>query len=509
MTAALLILTAALAADGPGAGAGADAAGLVRKLGAEGFDDRVAAYKALEALGPAALPAVRAALDDAAADPRVRARARALADELARRARTDRFGTPTLVKLDFPDATLGSVVDALNARHGFNLTLVTAPPMRQRGMVMMGAQNDPAQMAEARATKVSLVAPEPLPFWKAVDRIAAAAKLRYDLAPAGGAGNGKPEFPLITDRASHGPTSDYGPLRVQVSRVHRSAARDFTDDPESEPTAPAAVQLHPAALGVQTSGPGLTVSLAVVPEPGITVRLAGTWKIEEAVDDRGRSVRPEPKGPAPPPGAANVTMNYAGAPLAASAVFQVNLDPPADDATSLRRLRGAVPVTLTARRPDPHVFALKDRAAVGRSVQAGDSTVVLEDVSLDPDKDVSVTVSLTTSRKASVRRPGPTAAVSPDQPMQHFELVDAAGQRLAFFAASSSTSIGPDGQTHRLRLSVQPVSDPAAAPPANGQRLFGGRGLMTRRPLAAELRYYEFMTETAEVPFDLRDVPLP
>src|SRR5262245_20086369 len=108
------------AADEPGP------AELVRRLGSDRFAEPVEAAKALERLGPAALPALRTAKDSE--DPKVRARVAALLETLDRGADVDRLTRPTFIKLDFRDRPLSEVVDALNARHDLGLTFRVGPP---------------------------------------------------------------------------------------------------------------------------------------------------------------------------------------------------------------------------------------------------------------------------------------------------------------------------------------------------------------------------------------------
>ena len=67
----LSLVLASTSADDP-----PDAVALIRRLGSESFDDRVAAYKALERIGASALPALRAAADTS--DMRIRSRIRRL-----------------------------------------------------------------------------------------------------------------------------------------------------------------------------------------------------------------------------------------------------------------------------------------------------------------------------------------------------------------------------------------------------------------------------------------------
>ena len=98
----LTLVLASAFADDP-----ADAVTLIGRLGSESFDDRVAAYKALEHLGGAALPALRAAADTG--DSRVRSRVRALIESIGHQVESDRFARPTMIRLDFRDPAVRRV----------------------------------------------------------------------------------------------------------------------------------------------------------------------------------------------------------------------------------------------------------------------------------------------------------------------------------------------------------------------------------------------------------------
>ena len=156
-----LVLASASADDPP------DAVKLIGRLGSESFDDRVAAYKALERLGGAALSALRSAGDTS--DMRVRSRVRALIESIGRQVEADRFARPTMIRLDFRNRHLGDVVDALNARHDLGLSLRLGPEPR---MGMMGVDREgPEKLEELRNRVITLEAAQPLPFWKVIDRL--------------------------------------------------------------------------------------------------------------------------------------------------------------------------------------------------------------------------------------------------------------------------------------------------------------------------------------------------
>src|SRR5262245_11578547 len=108
------------------------APGLIEKLGAGLFADRESATKELLKLGPAVLPLVEAAAKSSP-DAEVRTRAARLVETL--RAETDqaKIIRPALVKLDYTNIPLGTLVSELKAKTGINLVLdaeLVANPLR-------------------------------------------------------------------------------------------------------------------------------------------------------------------------------------------------------------------------------------------------------------------------------------------------------------------------------------------------------------------------------------------
>ena len=176
-----LVLASASADDPP------DAVTLIGRLGAESFDDRVAAYKALERLGGEALPALRAAADTS--DMRVRSRVRALIESIGRQVEADRFARPTMIRLDFRTRPLGEVVDALNDRYDLGLSLRLGPEP-ETGDDGCSIPDGPDRLKELRDREIRTKAARPLPFWEAIDRLCEAAALRYGISPRHGFGTG-------------------------------------------------------------------------------------------------------------------------------------------------------------------------------------------------------------------------------------------------------------------------------------------------------------------------------
>ena len=284
MAACLLTIGALLvAADEP------DPAGWVRRLGSDRFAERVEATRALERLGKAALPALRAAKDSR--DPKVRVRVAALLETLDRGADVNRLTRPTLIKLDFRDRPLSEVIDALNARYDLGLTFQFGP-LPPRGMRMsFVSPTQKAKEAEIRSRRVTLEADRALPFWEAVDRLCEAGHLEHDLHPQGRFGLSKGRFLLYAGVGGTSVSSDSGPFRVKVVGLHSTFEQNF-----AEAAIPGGGRPGPPAR--HGGGGNLPLRMTVIPEPGLVIRQVGPPTFVEAVDDRDRSLLP-PDGKVP------------------------------------------------------------------------------------------------------------------------------------------------------------------------------------------------------------------
>lgn len=473
---------AQVAAPDPGA--------LVARLGSERFDDRVAAYKALEALGAEALPALRAAAD--AGDPRVRTRARDLIAAASKRAEVDRVARPTPVRLGFRGRPLGEIVTALNDRHDLGLILQLAPMSRRRGGFDID-QRGPDRLAQLRARKVTVEADRPLPFWEAIDRLCVAAALRYDVSPGSGAGTGRDAFLLLADRTGRGPVSDSGPFRVQVAGVDLTYQRDFTGVPDPLPPA-----------GTPPGSGDLTITLAVLGEPGLLVHPAGPWAADEAVDDRGRTLAA--RAPAATKAATAAVRHYVQG-MGDRGPFRVNAglvapDPPP---ASLRRLRGRVPVVVVSRGPTPLVIPLGRDAVLGKPIRTRDVTLSVDSAALTPGAEPSVTVTFRSHRAEPRPDADPTdfAAFRMDRVLEHVDLRDAEGKRLNYVTGMQMRGADGEGFFDRYTLVVKP------APGNEPARGFFGGASSAPAAVPVELRYHDFVQRAFDLPFDLHDIPMP
>ncbi len=390
-----------------------------------------------------------------------------------------------MLRLDFRNRHLGEVVDALSIRYDLGLSLRLGPEPG-RGLRIFDP-GEPDRLKELRDRVITLEAAQPLPFWKAIDRLCKPVPLRYDLSRWYGFGTGQGFLVLMPDRRGHGPVSDSGPFRVQIIGARSAFETDFILDPE-----PPRRRARPPGTG------DLIVPLAVLSEPGMMLRQNGAVVVTEAIDDRGRSLVLD----APPVldlGEANRSRQDTnhGASILANAVLAA----PDPAATLIRRLRGKVPVIAVAKGSDPLIIPLKGEGVLGRPFSTRDLTLVVDETSLAPGGRAWVKVSVRFNRgdRATFARSDQTpptfAGYNLGGVLEHLELHDADGRRLNHTLGEQMRSVNGD----RYQLIDWPASGDGPA---------GGPGT-AKTPIPAELRYYGFVQRVMEVPFDFRDVPMP
>ncbi len=356
----------------------------------------------------------------------------------------------------------------------------------------MGFDPDgPEKLKQLRNRVITLETAQPLPFWKAIDRLCKPVPLRYELSRGYGFGTSQGFLVLMPDRTGHGPISDSGPFRVQINGVDPGFEADFTLD-----FRPDRRRANPPGAGV------VTVPLAVLAEPGLMLHQNGAVVVTEATDDRGRSLAPNAPAELDPRQAnrSRQVMNH-GASILTDAVLAAP-DPPA---TVIRRLRGKVPVIAVAGGSDPIVIPLKGEGVLGKPFSTRDLTLVVDEVSLAPGARawVKVTVRFNRGDRATFARsdqtPSTFAGYNLGGVLEHLELHDAAGRRLNHTLGEQTRGADGQGFYDRYQLMVSPVSEDGPA---------GGPGT-AKTPIPAELRYYPFVERAMEVPFDFRDVPMP
>ncbi len=478
-----------------------DPTDLVRRLGSDRFAERVEATRALEALGASARPALD--VGKGSADPKVRDRAAALLAGLAERDEAARFFGATPIALDYRDRPLGEVLRDLNARYDLRLTLQSGPPSNRRAWGNQVLTDDQkARRAATQERPITLVAPAPVPFWEAIDRLCAAGELRHDLHPLNPFGPAGASFLLYDGLKGAAPVADSGAIRVAITGLHASWERDFSGATAAERTTPQG-ELRPTDRQ-------LDLHLCVLPEPGRLVQQAGPIRLVEATDNRGENLVPldqdDPASTAAKRGVAIGGGNQLG-PAGFNLVAALRL--PEGPSRSLRRLRGSIRVAVIGRVADPPTIRLS--GAAGKSVRNDEVTMTVRKVKADPEQGVTVQLDVTANRpirRANRQVPAPVADPStyhPDQILNHLKLVASDGRELAFDPNKvQRTFQTPPPPTITVELTPLPIRDGDPVTAADPNAATPGR-----RPLPVAVRFVSFARRETEVQFDFRDVPLP
>jgi hypothetical protein len=420
-----ILAFAIIAAPAPGDEPGP--AELVWLLGSADRAEREEAGRTLEELGAASLPALHAA--EKAAPGEARSRAAALARLIEGRS----LDRPSLVAVDFDGRPLEEAIRTLAGRSGYTIRLDAGLPRRP----------------------IVAQAPSPIPFWEALDRVGRAGHVRHD--PGVGTWDRTP-VPVLHMADGDPPSSTLyrGAFRVHLVGLHRRRDRDLGSQSGREPS----------------SRDVLSVDLQAFAEPGRFLDFDGMPRLE-AEDDRGHPL------PSPPADAAwssprSLSWNVPGA----IGVLQWRLplgvpDPPA--MTKLRRLRGTLPVIVSATRPDPLVISLDD--APGKSYRHEETTLRLQSIR-DAGAQWQIELILT-------RDPGPITSRGDRArgALRHrFGFEDRDGHPLSWLPLSEN--VGSGKETH-VRL------------------------LISRGERPVRLRFHGVVWSATEIPFEFADVPLP
>jgi hypothetical protein len=404
---------------------------LVRLLGSADRAEREEAARTLEELGAAALPALHDA--EKAAPGEARSRAAFLARLIEGR----QLVRPSLVAVDFDGRPLEEAIRTLAGRSGYTIQL------------------DAGGDAALPRRPIVAQAPSPIPFWEALDRVGRAGHVRHD--PGVGIWD-RTRVPVLHIADGDPPSSTLyrGAFRVHLVGLHRRRDRDLGSHPGRGPS----------------SRDVLYVDLQAFAEPGRFLDFDGMPRLE-AEDDGGRPL------PSPPADAAwspprSLSWNVPGAIGALQWRLPLGLpDPPA--MTELPRLRGTLPVIVSATRPDPLVISLDD--APGQSYRHEETTLRLQSIQ-DAGAQWQVELILTQDPGRITSRDDRARGA-----LRHrFGFEDRDGHPLSWLPLSEN--VGPGKETH-IRI------------------------LVSRGERPGRLRFHGLVWSATEIPFEFADVPLP
>jgi hypothetical protein len=257
-------LAAAAVALGSGGAAPvprASADALVDQLGSPRFTDREAAARALEALGPAAMPALEPGTRSG--NPEISRRASEILARLRRQSDSSRLLAPKKVKLPYRDTPLGTALNDLKARTGITLAL------------------DPDQVANP--LRPVTVETEELPVWEAVEAFCKAAGLREVVLPE----LPVPKMANTQRRGYYMPPPP--PPSAEAVAVTLADGRHRTL-PGTRSTAVRVLALPPSFPGhrVYLGAGQVVMNFDVAPTPGLNWQQVNGVRITKLIDEAGR-----------------------------------------------------------------------------------------------------------------------------------------------------------------------------------------------------------------------------
>lgn len=450
-----------------------DPARLVTLLGSQKYAERQAAAEALERLGRSAVPALRAARESRDLEVRTRTAS------LLRKIEGAVLLQPTLLNLDFKNATLDDVINSLSRQSGFEISVL---------------RNGAARL---KTQKVTLQAAGPVSFWKGIDLLCEAAQLQPNPGMIGVAAGRAPTFALVA--ASPLPVFpgwDHGPFRVHLTRLHSERDVSFGAAAVGRPSPEARREAIPGQVGAlpdQASRPvpilnvQFNFHLRISAEPRISMMQSGNVQVLEAIDDAGNSLV-QPPSTAHPRRliTSHITRHYGGA-SGQELQLVVPMSRPDSPGSTIKILKGAVPLLVAARRPEPLVVPFTD--AMGKSFENHDTAVVIHAIRKNPNQ-TQTTIDLTIrsvddSAPIFHGDPGhPEDSFEPrfDLPQHQIDVIDTQGRLLPWFQSS-----------HNPELSKMSMTLNQFAP-----------GIEPK-----EIRIYSLTKAVTNVPFEFRDILMP
>jgi hypothetical protein len=469
------------AADPPDAKKAERVARLVAQLGSATFGEREAASQALDALGADSLDALRAAASSP--DAEARRRAEDLVQRIERRLETARLLAPKRVRLVYKDTPLSQAVDDFARKTGYTLQLDGDRNRLQRTVTLDTGDTTFWQALQQFCDRAGLV--ERRTEVTGQDpRLARAQRGNViDLRQAA-AYTPDPRIYLADGKAPPVPTCYFGALRL---RAHTATASPpgYTPDPGE-----------------------VLFGLEVTPEPGVSWQTVLGLYIDRAVDEQGRELAQAMSyvgGSEQQPLAEDVFIIVDGeVPLPPTGLrhFPVRLKKGPQPSKVLKELKGTITAQMLTP-PEPLITVDHILAAEGQIHRGRDGTVLkVNAVTRQENGPLQLRIEVVSpprdpfglaprgARIVRVNRGFRARAIG--VPLEGNEpilsLVDAKGQKLRPERCEYESINNINGSTREFFLTYQPeagLGEPA-------KLIFNGR-----------------RCAVVEVPFTLRDVPLP
>jgi hypothetical protein len=421
-------------------------AALVSRLGAARYLDREAAETALRAQGTAALPALREAVKRAN-DPEVRSRASELVAKIENAAMLE----PTRVRFSYPGTPLAEILKDLSTQSGIPLTL-----------------DDRGPPTDSAGDSLHLSAAEPIPFWEAIDRVASAAQLRVNFGVDHQIDNRGFGLGVRLSSASsprYVPICRSGPFRLKIESIHHQRDRHFDQDAEAE------------------TDEQFYIAIQLMAEPRLLIRQRNAIHVLEAVDELGQDLNlpEESLDDDEPPGIFDTPFEMSETPRIDAQLF---LKRPARSGTSVKSLKGTIPLHVVSRKGEPLEVPLQ--GSVGKSFSNDELTFTVRDVSRDP-LEPETTVLLGVRRRAGSDADAIAEGAVPALASQ-FDSRNAQGRRLLTFTGDFVPAEAVGEAEAGITVTIIAAED-AGAP--------------------SHLQIYGLNHANVDIPFSFHDVPMP
>ena len=411
---------------------------VIEQLADPAFRTRAAAARKLEAEGLRSIPQLRKALNHP--DPEIRKRVSALVPYLE----TAAILTPRRVTLKVANKPLKEILDDFQKQTGYKIEC----PNYGRAVYSFDFSD--------------------VPFWEALDRVCQAAGI---VIPQG--------YGDTVVRLQH--ASAYAPYVC-----HQGAFRLLPTGFQQQRSVEFGLVGKPAAQG--TSHETISYQFTVFAEPKLPLLGVSQAKVDAAYDTEGNSLLP---GTDPGEVAENGAVmwrggrfvsHYGGGNRAISIQTSLELRRRSSTSSTLKVVRGSVPVTLLADQR-PVVVADKVLAAKGRKVKVGSTQIQIEEAKETAKKQYTVRLSLIEDNA------DPNDYSLANSIYQRLELQDAKGNKYGFYGSSVSIN-GPGHVQMTLNF-------------------FQQGGILGNVGPAEKLVFQAWTTLPYQLPFEFRNLPLP
>lgn len=391
----------------------------------------------------------------------------------------DRLTRATRVTLDFDDAPIAEVVQAIGERSGKRIQ-VRVSAATSKGMMVVDINRRNSQWGH----RVTLKAAEPVRFWEAVDRLCEAGKLGARLTELGETGSATSGLVLEeSDRGAGGLVDYAGPFRVALIGLHEHRDALFVQGPWVRVQGSMSTPIDAADLKSAPSDGGvLYAELQVMAEPGLICRRDGPLRDLESTDGQGESLL-----------AASAEERLARSDPHADFIWgtlaplRIPLKRPDGPDQTIGQLRGAIPVEIAVLRDKP-ALTISLSGAEGKEFQGAGAVFTVKEFSTDHDG--RMTLALTARILDDLCPPRLRASRLWTLRTYQYRVVDPEGKDVQF---QTWTSDGDRQGSISLKFTYD----------------YRGNGSTRRAGSPTKILVYDLDRASWSIPFAFQNVPLP